>query len=341
MKTRSPDPGDEQLLKLFWNRAELKKELAQLRRDRDRLVEQLRQQEHTNLRSQQRLEQLEALLADPLEAANAVVYYQLRRVWLLCHRRLDRLARELADRQREREEQRTVALFERRRDGELARIDEDLAAVDRKLCVAEAEWQKVEQNVRRWRGFWNYFRRRAASERAVGLRADLDALVLMADGLRNERRQIEREPLPEWTGLSLDGRRNINFALIAMAQRLLIHFSERDIAVLAREAYSRGLAELSYGTVAECRDLSAGIADVLQRLDHSDRLSSQIRRRAEYLQRSSSYRSESDAVPGAAEFNSVPLRIADVGEPRPADENLLTVNVLVDDYWDLNAVLLN
>ena len=51
--------NDEQLLKLFWNRAELKKELAQLRREREKFIDQIRQHEGLNLRVQQRLEQME------------------------------------------------------------------------------------------------------------------------------------------------------------------------------------------------------------------------------------------------------------------------------------------
>ena len=70
------DEEDERLLRLFWNRAELKREFAKLRRERDRVVDHLRQQEGATLRAQQRLDQLEGLLADPLRAANAAVFYQ-------------------------------------------------------------------------------------------------------------------------------------------------------------------------------------------------------------------------------------------------------------------------
>ena len=81
---RRKEPDDEQLLKLFWNRAELKKELGILRREKEKLMDQVRQQESVNLRAQQRLEQLEAQLADPQQAVNAVVYYQLKGVWQQC-----------------------------------------------------------------------------------------------------------------------------------------------------------------------------------------------------------------------------------------------------------------
>jgi predicted nuclease with TOPRIM domain len=53
---------EEQLLQLFWNRAALKKEFAKLRGEGNQLTERLRQQEGANLRVQQRLEELEAML---------------------------------------------------------------------------------------------------------------------------------------------------------------------------------------------------------------------------------------------------------------------------------------
>ncbi len=340
LRLRPVEAEDEQLLKLFWNRAELKKELGRLRRDRDQMIEQIRQQENLTLRVQQRLDQLEHILADPLEAANAAVYYQLRRVGQLCNRRLSRLARELADRQREREEQRATALRERDREARLASLDEEIAALDRRVRAADTEWQRNDEQIRRWRGFWNYFRRRAVAERNDTVRASLEGLAAQRDARQSERRQMELEPAPGFAGISVSGRRNINAVLIAMAQQLYLHFAESDIAALAREAGGRGLAELSYGNVAECRALSEAITAVTSALEQADRLNSRVRRRAEFLQRVAQYRDDNATVPAAGSLDSIPLRIADTGEPGPADGNVVAVDVVSEDYWELNAILL-
>jgi predicted nuclease with TOPRIM domain len=79
---------EEQLLKLFWNRAEVKKELDKLRDQSFDLEERLKQQEALTLRVQHRLEQLEARLGNPEHSMTVVVYYQLRTIWDHCHSRL-------------------------------------------------------------------------------------------------------------------------------------------------------------------------------------------------------------------------------------------------------------
>jgi hypothetical protein len=71
----------EELLKLYWNRADVKRELKALRRERFELLDKLKEQEGTILRAQEQLEGLERLLTNPLAAANAMVYFQLRHLW--------------------------------------------------------------------------------------------------------------------------------------------------------------------------------------------------------------------------------------------------------------------
>ena len=55
----------EQLLKLFWSRATLKKQYDKLRNENFALNERLKDEEMLKLRLQQRFEQLESMLANP------------------------------------------------------------------------------------------------------------------------------------------------------------------------------------------------------------------------------------------------------------------------------------
>jgi hypothetical protein len=338
---RRKEPDEEQLLKLFWNRAELKKELAQLRRDKEKLLDQLRQQENVNLRSQQQLEQLEALLADPVQAMNALVYYQLRGVWQQCRKRLARVGRELSERQHERESQHARGRFEQQRDAEIGAIDRRLGDLEGQARAIAADLQAFEEQHRRLRGFWNYFRRRTATERAEATRAALDGVRTQVERLQAERQAKEADPGPAFAGLSIEGKRNINLAIVAMAQQLLVHFAERNVAGLAREAAVRSLADVGYGSVAECQDLGQAIESVLRRLDSVDRLNVLVRRRAEFLKANAQYRRDVDVVPVAGSFAAVPVGITEVGEPRPADDRVIPVNVLADEYWDVYAALLS
>lgn len=338
---RRQEPDEEQLLKLFWNRAELKKELARLRREKDKLIDQVRQQEAINLRAQQRLEQLEGLLADPVQAVNAVVYYQLRGVWQQCRKRLVRLARELAERQQDREERLAQQQCESVRDADLALIDSRIADVERRARVVRADLDAVEARLGELRAFWHYFRRRALRDQRAAIQAALDGLQRQGERIRDERRSREAEPGPPFAGLSVEGRRNINLALIAMAQELLIQFSENDVAALAREASIRSLADVSYGDVAQCQKLGRSIEAVVSQAEPADRMAGLIRRRAEFLRRTAQYRRDIDTIPVAGSFATVPVAIQEGGELQPAASRAIPVNVLAEEYWDVYSILLN
>ena len=337
---RKQEPDDEQLLKLFWNRAELKKELAKLRREKDKLGDQLRQQETTNLRTQQRLDALENLLGDPLQAANAMVYYQLRGVWQHGRKRLARLARDLSERQRSREEQHANAQFEQARQDALAAIDEKLVPFQQRARQIEADLRTAEDQLAQLAGFWNFFRRKPLRDQAEAIRASLEGVQAQIERQLVPRREKETQTAPPFDCLSIEGKRNINLAIIAMAQELLLNFTEQDVANLARDAAVRSLADLSYGTASECRELSGIIETVMAAMGPPDQLAGKTRRRAEFLHLTAEYRRGTDTVPAASSFAAIAISISDSGEPKATVDRALSVNVLADEYWDIYSVLL-
>jgi len=338
---RSKEPDDEQLLKLFWNRAELKKELARLRRDREKLVEQVRQEENARLRTQQRLEQLEQFLADPVQAASAAVYYQLRGVWNLCRRQVQQIAGEFEARQREREEQHARSVFQRRKEDDLSVLDEKLALLLQKSRAVQAEEQGVRERIARMRGFWNYFRRRRLAEQAETIGAARDGIDAQVVGLEADRREKDREQMQPLGELSIEGKRNINLVVIAMAQELLAGLAQDNIALLAREASIRAFTEVAYGGVSECRELSRRIEIALRRLGPADQLRAPVRRRAEGLRSSVRYRKDNDTVPASAGLAriSVPMPAERAGQTGNSDR-VIAVNVVSDEFWDIQEVLL-
>ena len=100
---RQSEQSDEELQKLFSNRANVKRELSGLRRERHELLDKLKEQEGAIIRIREQLESLERLLANPLAAANAMVYFQLRHLWRVGAQRVEQFSKELRA-QRERKE---------------------------------------------------------------------------------------------------------------------------------------------------------------------------------------------------------------------------------------------
>jgi hypothetical protein len=133
----------------------------------------------------------------------------------------------------------------------------------------------------------------------------------------------------------------VNLSVIALAQEMLLHFSQHNVAAMARETTLRSVTESTYGSVAECREQSQHIERALRQVDELDGLPSRVRRRTEHLRKEISYRRETDTVPAAGFFSEIPWVISDDSRSQPRDSRTLPVNVLADEYWDLFAILLH
>ena len=338
--TRRKPVEDDRLLRLFWNRAELKREFAALQRERERMADQVRQLDGALLRGQQRLDQLEGLLSDPERAANAAVYFQLRGVWTYGRRRLSRLAGDLCTRQQEREGQRETARFEEHRQAALSAIDARLAPLLERRELLESELGAVHSQHAERTGFWNYFaRRRLVSEQSVLEVAAASVAEQIERYERARHDKLKELPiLPEEIGI--DGKRLVNLSVLALAQELCLAFGEQDVATLARESSLRQVTEARYGSLQDCRNLSQQIERVLRKVEVMDELSGRVRRRAETLQQNVSYRRDADTVPAPDALAVISVLTAPNDQERPAQEKDLPLNVLAEEYWDIYAVLL-
>jgi hypothetical protein len=341
MFVRRKPVDDDQLLRLFWNRAELKREFAKLQRERERMIDQLRQQEGAVLRSQQRLDQLEGLLANPERAANAAVFFQLRGIWAYGRRRLGRLARDLSFRQQEREGQREAGRFEEHRQAALMAIEQRLLPLEERRAALEGELIAVRARRFERTGFWNFFVRRRLDADQAALtvaRKSVDEQIERYERARSEKLK-EKAAVPDAIGV--EGKRLVNLSVIALAQELLLVFREHDVAAQARDASLRQVGEVSYGRIQDCRDLSQKIEGVLRKVEGMDELPGRFRRRAEYLRSIVGYSRDSDTSPAAETLASIAVELTAEGDPQPVGGQEVQVNVLTDEYWDIYSALLN
>jgi hypothetical protein len=332
---------DERLLQLFWNRAELKREFARLQRDRASLADQLRQQEGTTLRWQQRLEQLEGLLADPERAANATVFFQLRGVWQYCRRRLARLARELSARQQEAELRRETARFEEHRKIALASIEQRLVPLIERRVAIEAELHGVRLQQAKLTSFWNLLARRRCEHAQAVLDAALAGVQSQIERYEKARHEKLRESVTPATTIDADSKRLVNLSVIALAQELVVQLTSHNVAYMARDASLRQVNDVRYGDLQTCHQTGQQVAKVLQRLDELDDLPLLVRARAESLRRQVEYLRDADTVPIAASCADIPVLLSTGDNPAPANDRRLSVNVLGDEYWEIYSVLLN
>jgi hypothetical protein len=335
---RRDDTADERLIDLFWNRAELKKAFARLRAERDLLQDRLRQQEGQMLRLQQRISQLEGLLSEPGQAANAALYYQLRSLWALGRRRLEQLARDLTERAQQAELRCAMSRFEARREASLQEIDAQIATVESRVLECDQRLHALSGlSLRR---FWHALTTRQHHQIEISaLQATRTAATEQLGILRDRRDKLCAESVPAPTDLPLARKRQINLAVIGLAQELFLHFCADGLADLARQASLRQLTDLDFGGRSNCRRLSRAAAELSQSLDSRTDLKDRVRRRAAGLARAAVYRLETDAVPESGCCMLIARDLDEAG--RIVGTGVEATNVLSDDYWDLCAVLVN
>jgi predicted metal-dependent hydrolase len=316
---------DERLLRLFWNRAELKKALQGLDDELHSLRNRIKQQEGAHSRLEEQLDQLETLLGNPERGPDALVHFGLRNLWRDCRRQLENFAAELRRQRQDHERKRRLAEFQQDRKERLKLADERMAEARSVLQQEQARLAEGEQRLSAMTALWHFFRRRDLAFELGAQRARVAEARRHLDDMLQSRRTIEQEPWPEFTGLSIQGRRGINLAVIAYAQLLCQRLSRHGLAVQARLATHRRVEDSRFGSRTDCLGRLDQIAEAVETARSQDGVAPEVRTLTERLRQEAAWRRPEDAVPAPSSLQSV-------AGPGP--------NVLIDDYWDIYQVLL-
>ncbi|MEI8298435.1 MAG: hypothetical protein WCH32_10470 [Pseudomonadota bacterium] len=330
---RVPSDGQERLLKLYWNRVGLKKELADLDDEVYQLGDKLKQQAAATQRVRDEFESLETLLGNPELGHAVLAHYQLRGLWRACHLQLAQFVTELRRQQEDRERKQELVQFHEERQVRVVlaarRLVEANQALEAQLQAAAALKGRLAAS----RGVWHYFRRRALQEEVARQAPQLAGAQQALDDLVRAKRTIEKEPWPEFVGLSLEGQRAINNAVLGYAQLLYVQLADLGLAQRARVARLGTIQNTQYGSRAECDALMAEIAAALAMVKARRDLGEELKARTELLRAAVTYRRSADSIP---QDRSLPSAYAYGGRAVPVRE----ANVLAEDYWDLQQLLL-
>jgi predicted nuclease with TOPRIM domain len=329
---------DERLLQLYWNRAELKKELSRLQDERHSLLEQIKKQEGAAIRAREQLEVLEQHLGDPDVATHAMVYFQLRALWRICAGKIERFAQQLRQQQQDRERRRQLIEFDQARRRQFAEFDRRLAAARAEAGSLEAQVQHMESELAAMRGFWNYFRRRKLAEDLEAVRVSWDTAATQVTDLSDDRAEVENQTPPAFAGISIDGRRIVNTAVIAYAQQLASLLSTGGLAMLAKETTAKRVFDISYGSREDCVRLMSQLREAGILIAGENEDLGGLKECTDALRGRAAYRSDADTVPLTDSIGTLALAAAPVSGLESI--NRTGINVLVDDYWDLYRALL-
>ena len=192
------------------------------------------------------------------------------------------------------------------------------------------------QRLQKLRGFWNYFRRRQLTAQINGERVHVDAAHQDCTRLREEHTAVEQQQAPAFPGLSIEGRRAINLAIISYALVLGARLSTEGLATRVRESMTKRVHEAQFGSREDCESLMVAIAQALVAVKSRTGFAPQIKTCVEQLKQVGQYRSDSDSVPIADTLAGI-VPLAPDGKTMLA---LSAPQILADDYWSIYRVLL-
>ena len=146
---------------------------------------------------QEQLDGLERLLTNPLAAANAMVYFQLRHLWRVGAQRLEQFGRELQTQREKRERAQLQDAETAKRERRLEAVNEKLAGLAEKRRTAAEEQARLEQSLASMNGFMRLFRSGALKRQIAGVQSGRTMLDEKLEELQALTEKIQAEPLPE------------------------------------------------------------------------------------------------------------------------------------------------
>ncbi len=325
-------------MQLFQNRAGLKKAYADLKDEFHLLRDRLKQQEGATIRVQEQFDALGELLGDPKTGFSALVFFQLRALWKTCHQQLSTFATDLTRQQEAREVAKHKAEIEAAKTGRLADVDRRLHE-----AAAQADAQRqllaaTQAEIGRLTAFWHYFKRRRRQKSLELLRSQVVLADAAVGDLHSERSAIDHEAAPDFPGISLMARRNINLAIISFAEVLCESVDAFALAARAKEAVARRVHDMNFGTRAECEGYMQRVQQAQAAVAAQKQITGALKAKLERLRTTCAYRNNADTVPTADSLapSSVDMELAKSSKSPQA----ATWNVLAEDYWDLYTLLL-
>ena len=328
-----PQEDSEKLLQLYWNRAELKKEFADLRNEKFRLQERIKEHEGATARVHQKLNHLEQLLLDPEWVYNVIIYYQLQHLNLRCQSKLEKFAEQLKQQREQRQHSQLVSGWNEKRAAEGREIEKQIGEQRMQVQLLEDHLQAEQHRLVTMSGFMKLFRKRSVTATLDNLAASIDSGQQMEERLMAQYDELQNRMPPDTQGLDIPTKRMINFMILSFAQQMYLHFRSDGLAGMAKEAGDKSVGAINYGGKKKCDQITERVRKRVETFDKAKDFADILQQRAKLLAEHAMFRSNDDAVPTSGSVATV-YEITSRGVIKERDANLLGEN-----YWNLSEIV--
>jgi hypothetical protein len=323
----------DKLLQLYWNRAELKKEFASMRKEQFRLQDRIKQQEGATVRLQQKIDHLEDLLLDPDWAHNVVTFFQLRGLAIRCERKLARFAEQLKQQREQKQHSSLLVAWNEERAQGVRALERKLLEQRDNVHMLEDRLQAERHRLLSMSGLLRFFRRRSVTAALDSLAEQIELARVGEAQIVAAIDEVNARTLPENQGLDIASKRSINLMILAFAQQLYLHFADDRLSSLAREASGKSVGAINYGTREECDALLNRVRKRREVMEQSNDFAAVLQKRARLIGEKAQFRNDTDPVPIAGSVSNV-FNFDPNGLVRESEANLLGEN-----YWEISKVL--
>ena len=322
----------DKLMELYWNRAELKKEFAGMRKEQYRLQDRVKEQEGKTARVQQQLDHLEGLLVDPEWAHNVVVFYQLRGLGKKTERKLARFAEQLKQQHEQRRHDSLLEDWNDERKEEARAIEGEILLKKDLIQQLEDQLQSEQRRLTSMNALVRLFRGRSVMKLIDSLAEQLEVAVQEDHAMHDSLEALMNREPPDHQGLDLSAKRSINLMILSFAQQLFIQFDRDGIAKQVKESTEKSAGAINYGTPYECQQILERINKSTERLDKATEFADILKKRAMMLGERVKFPGHDSAVPVPGSVASL-IRIDENGVVRESD-----LNIAGENYWGISKV---
>lgn len=332
--SESANSGDtEKLLELYWNRAELKKEFANLREQTFQLKDQIKTQEGRTARAQQKYDHLENLLLDPDWVHNVTIFYQLRALNQLCKESLAEFSEKLKRQREKRQHSRLLEEWNNKRLRKAEAIEAKLGELRLQVQMLEDQLQAERHRFSMMGGFMRFLRKRSITRMLDNTADDIGAARQQESGLLTELTGVNASEAPDTSGLSIGDKRSINLLILSFAQQLYLYYSDDNLASLLKESGEMSVGAINYGNKSDCDYLLSLVIERREAMVEARDVADKLQRRAKLLSENAEFKADDEVVPNTSSVGYV-YDIDDNGGVRKESVDLITEN-----YWDIAKVL--
>lgn len=330
---------EERLLDLFNSRAEIKKQYTELQSAH--LVQSRVNEDQANqIRSlESDLKQLEQHLTNPENYRDIQVYYQLRKLWNTCNLYIHKFRDRLVDQQKDRDRKQQLMEFNQGRSSNLDALNIEIEKTKADLDKLTREVDNLTSQIDSTGSVMGFLKR----QRLGKLRADsLEQQTLaysQIQALYDKRIKLESEPWPEFDGVDIDAKRQINLALIALAQYFFMSTTELGLGLKSFKAKHNKPWNKSYGTEAECKAIMLKVSQKLEQFAKMKDLGGEIKTRVAKLQEDVVYSTDKQTLPDEDTITKVVNDLSGINFSASLADIDMEINVLKDNYWDIQDLL--